>query len=218
MNRIIAFMLLDFRTMPISLQSAIIFMSSLTILPPLFFFIHKNFEVVFAFLIIFEIFGVLTALNIFELEKKNRLETLYAMLSVMRNDIVTSHYLFAVCMILIVLLPAFPYCLIAPPLKMMEAIAGVLIGPLFISILYPIYFKWNSSMVFSFIEPVFKLGIGGGTIYACIKLLNPPPAEIIQITTTFSPLITMGLAIVIGCVLIYLSYLLSCKIYKKRDL
>ena len=147
---------------------------------------------------------------IFKSEKKDRLDTLYAMLPVTHNDIITSRYLFVICMMLIISLLALPYLLITTTREVIVLLPGIfLMCMLYVFIPYPLLLKWNPEKIISFMG----FGFGLIAIPACSQLPNGPIAGIIQIASPGSFLL-MVLAV---CVLIYLSYLLSCNIYRKRD-
>lgn len=208
MNKIIAFMLLNVRTMSKHQQRGwIMYLIIMAMMWPIILLTDEIPRLGFASLIVL---GMSRISEAFNLKVKNRLKTLYAMLPATCNDIITSRYLFAICMMLIVSLLALPYSLIASTLKMIGIMAGILICTLYLSILYPLFFKWNSLKAYSSID----IGFGMLVLLIVIKLPNDALAGIVQA----APIISSLLMALSGCILIYLSYLLSCKIYKKRDL
>ena len=201
-------MLLDIRTMSKHQQRGwIMYLIIMAMMWPIILLTDEIPRLGFASLIVL---GMSRISEAFNLKTKNRLETLYAMLPSTRNDIIISRYLFAICMMLIVSLLALPYSLITSTQKMIGIMAGILICALYLSILYPLFFKWNSLKAYSFID----IGFGMLVLLIVIKLPNDALAGIVQA----APIISSLLMALSGCILIYLSYLLSCKIYRKRDL
>lgn len=207
MNKILAFMLLDFRSMPIFTRIAI----------PLFLlFVTLNHP--FRTSLVMSVFvGFMSAVAIMQSfidAEKNRLETLHATLPITRGDIVKARYLFFVCIQVAVLLLLLLRKLLFFPNNEMSnffivAATAFLTASFIIAVFYPLLFKVGYRKAAILVSPpviilVFLLLSGA------LPGFLAPGAQLTSATS-------LGNAAA-GLILLCLSYLLSLKIYRTRDL
>ena len=151
--------------------------------------------------------------NMFNLAEKNKLETLHAALPLTRGDIVKARYLFLVCVLVIVLFPLLLMKLLFFPNneKIYFYIAVAFLTTSFLtSLTYPFCFKIGVAKM----QGVFSLFF----VLFFVTILRSPElrgrlSDVLSILTT-SPVRTIAA----GLILLYLSYLLSLKIYRTKDL
>ena len=227
MNRIAKFMLLDFHTLP---RMARIYLISFLVVGMISFFVYDlsslrlNNSRAYSFLpkpLVGVIWGSLVhpvmvmaqLASIFHIAKTNRLETLYATLSLTRDDIVKARYLFFICVQTILMLPPLfikPIFFPGNESVYFHMTMSFMVASSMTALSYPFAFRKNrsvaagmsiSSLGFIFIVFIFYQGFRG----------QLPGALSIF---TASPLRTVA----VGVILLYVSYLLSLKIYKTQDL
>ena len=148
----------------------------------------------------------------FIITEKNRLETLHATLPLTRDDVVKAKYLYAVCIQAVVMLPA----LLLKPLfftnnETAYFITGTLLTVSFLTaMLYPLYFKIGINKTQAVMAVLFVI------IFIVLFASRSLPG-FIALCARIIPATSLGKATA-GLLLLFLSYLLSLKIYRTRDL
>ena len=203
MSRIAAFMLLDFRVLPVLAR---IFWTVFLFLTMLAFSFGESlnksvefFPVMFVFISIAQQFAIM---------RKNRLETLYVSLPLTRDDIVKAKYLSFVCLITFVTLtPPFMMLLFYQTNENIHFPMATLflICSFFAAVLYPIAFK-TSEKTMNFIFMV--------TGISYVVTVRSSPGIIIPLIELSTP----SVMVIVALILLYLSYLLSLRIYRNKDL
>ena len=206
MNRIISFIMLDFRSQPLMNKKAMTFFLVVTIAS----FLDNpsnEINVVFPLVLTTQLI-----LNMFAPEK-NRLETLHATLTLTRGDIVKARYLIFVCVLAtMALMPVLIKFLFYPNKEIIYShmTAAFIIVSFFTSVMFPLCFKIGSGKAQGIFALFFAIFIGA-FFYS--------PEFRGQLSNTMSILTTSPVrTIAAGLILLYLSYLLSLKIYRTRDL
>lgn len=165
----------------------------------------------------------------FSIGEKNRLDTLYSTLSINRKTVVRGSYSFALMaeVAFIVLAILFSWIMslfirvkfdIAEILFPISLLSGVF--SLLVAIQFPIYFKYGYSKakILAFI-PLFIVFLGTIQFPLLIRLLG---IKFSWIDTSFLvsdiPIYIFVVPFIFGLVLLWLSCLLSCRLYAKRDI
>ena len=206
MNKIAAFMLLDFRSIPMfgRIAMSIFIAGNIAV----FFETTTSAGALFSVVLIVLMIG-----NMFALAEKNRLETLHAILPLTRGDIVKARYLFLFFILAVIMLPP------------------ILIKYLFLPDYDGIYFKITFAfLTVSFLAAImfplyFKIGAGqtqgvcslSGIIIFALFIISPG-FRVLFLDTLSIISISPVMAAATGLILLCLSYLLSLKIYRTRDL
>ena len=208
MNRIAAFMLLDFRSLP-TLQR--VFVPCFLFLWMLMFFFdnpEKGASAVLpGFILVF-----LVIIQPCIITEKNRLETLYATLPLTRDDVVKAKYLYAVCIQAVVMLPA----LLLKPLFFTNNGTAYFITGTFLTVsfltamLYPLYFKIGINKTNAVMAVLFII------IFIVLFASRSLPG-FAALCARIIPATSPGKAAA-GLLFLCLSYLLSLRIYRTRDL
>ena len=205
MNRIISFMMLDFRSQPLMNKIAVPICFIFTII---FFFSNTMISIFCSIAFLIQLI-----VNMFTIAEKNRLETLHATLALTRGDIVKARYLLFVCvlatMALLPVLIKFLFYLNKEIIYFYMSAALITI-PFIASVMFPLCFKIGSGKTQGILALFFTIIIG-----ACMGSpeFRGQVSNALSIFTA-SPVKTIAA----GLILIYLSYLLSLKIYRTRDL
>ena len=220
MNRIMTFMLFDFRLQPAWVRIfGILFLIGAALLVMFPFAGTRKPHAVEIFSLSFGlIFTVMRFTRPIVVTEIGQLETLHATLPLTRGDIVKAKYLYTICiLVLIIFVPA----LFAPVFypnneKAYSFIAGAFMAAsFFTSIIYPFYFKPGrvSIVLDRLIVPV-SLILNPAILYPGFfegKLgLFTMYARLIPATPTGK--------LAAGLIFLYLSYLLSLRIYRTLDL
>ncbi|MDR0310153.1 MAG: ABC-2 transporter permease [Acidobacteriota bacterium] len=208
MNRIALFILLGFRSMPVMAKILMPFFSIAMMLMFSFEASPKASMAWFA--------GLMSALFIaqpFAIAEKNRLETLHAMLSLTRNDVVKAKYLCFICVLAVIMLPPL---LLKPVFSPNNEAVYFLITDTFLvasfvtALLYPLFFKIGYGKTGAVISLV-------GIIFFVILIASRSlPGFIAFFALLISA--TLPVKIALGLILVCLSYMLSLKIYRNKDL
>jgi hypothetical protein len=165
----------------------------------------------------------------FAISEKNRLDTLYSTLSINRKTVVRGHYLFALMAeaVFIVLTILFSWIMslfigakfdIVETLFPISLLSGVF--SLIVAIQFPIYFKYGYSKakILAFI-PLFIAFLGIIQFPLLTKLLG---IKFSWSDTSFLasdiPVYLFVAPFIVGLVLLWLSCMLSCRLYAKRDI
>jgi hypothetical protein len=147
--------------------------------------------------------------NIFSIAEKNRLETLYATLSITRCDIVKARYLFFICVLAIVIFQSLLLTLLFSQNseKFYDFAAFIFISASFLAVLwYPLFFRIGTTKTYFTLFALF-------VIFVCAIIFFPSfRGSKLGISAT-SPV-----TITIVSLFLCLSYLLSLKIYRTKDL
>jgi hypothetical protein len=210
MNRIASFMRLDFRSLPVLFK---IFLSVIVVLSALFPIVdHLQGESATVFALISAWVVMMVIFDLFIISEKNRLETLHAMLPFTRGDIVKARYLFAVCIPAVVMLPPLFLTLLFPDNeRTFFYVAGAFLAISAVTaIAYPLHFKFGSEKARAIITVLVVI-----TIFHLI--LFSYSAKLHAILALLIPSTSAGKAAT-GLILLFLSYLLSLRIYRTRDL
>ena len=199
-------MLLDFRSVPIMLIIQLIYLLllSLILVSPAIITSYGVLPWFLAILLIMQLifFQLMTA-------EKIKLETLQATLPLTRDDIVKARYLYFVCILAIVIIPPVLMKLLFFPDNELVYFYLFVTFPILsflAAVMYPVYFKIKSAAAKISICMIFAgliSGISGGgwrEIFAFVGRSN------------------RLMPVIAGLLLICLSYLLSVKIYRTRDL
>jgi len=209
MNRIAQFMLMDFRAMPMA--SGII-LSACFILGT--FFLFNPFDdspdrsisgILFQALIIGATMGHLFTVA--------ATEEFHVMLPLTRDDIVKAIYLSFICLLVIFVLPSLFIKAFFFPVHgriSLQIASTILTGSFIATVLYPLYFRKGTSNIPAVAGALLATSIicGAFSIYfvrVLCALLN-------------SVTLTLAATAAVGAIFLYLSYLLSLKIYRTRDL
>ena len=230
MNKIISFMLLDFRVARAWLVIGSLFSSFMLTAASL----DDSVNV-----FMFRLIGFLSVAFIVQplaIEEKNSLSTLHATLPLTRCDIVKAKYLFFLCAQAIIMIPSLLLTMLLKPLFSQNNettylfIAVTFLTAFFIaSILYPLYFKMG------YAKAVFVLGFSviallsfAAIIVLVIGLLGTFGDLLRSFSDFFFQNFLAKLAFLIpatplgkaaaGLLLFCLSYLLSRRIYRTRDI
>ena len=208
MNRIAAFMLLDYRSLP-TLQR--IFVNCFLFLLMLVFFFDDSPKASSA---IFPGFMVMyiAIIQPFIIAEKNKLVTLHATLPLTRDDVVKAKYLYAVCIQAVVMLPPL---LLRPLFFTNNATACFITGALLTvsfltALMYPLYFKMGISKT-NAVMTVLVI------IISIVLFASYSLPGFIALCARIIPATSPGKAAA-GLLLLCLSYLLSLRIYRTRDL
>ena len=212
MNRIISFIMLDFRSQPVLFRTLLpcFLLSMITV----FLFNIPSF-VALPVLIIQICLVIILISYTFVFAEKNRLETLHNTLPLTRGDIVKARYLFLACILAIIMLPP----LLIKPLFFpnnentyfyMNFVFGI--TSFSMAFMYPIYFKCciakaQSNALMSFFGWVFGVLLHMG--YR--RLFSGTSFTILSASSARRTAAA-------GLILLCLSYLLSLKIYRTKDL
>jgi len=214
MNRITAFILLD---IPLGYRILLLFTSFLGVVC-FSFDDHSRYYGVMAFS--WTLFYSMILLGLFVFEQfvvtvKYGLETLYSTLPLTRGDIVKVRYLCFVCVQMILPLPALLMNLLFFPnnVRIYYFVSfAFLTVSFFAALTYPLFFKFSrQSILLGGVVFVSVSGIFGGLFmwfgHSLWKIQSLISAPVIIIMSAAA-----------GFILIYLSYLLSLKIYRTKDL
>ena len=151
----------------------------------------------------------------FAVAEKNRLEALHATMPLTRDDVVKARYLYSVCILAAVMLP--PLVLKPFFLQVYEAtyfiVAVAFMAVSFaIAVLYPLSFKIGYGKASTIFYISFVL-----LIIISLFVARSLPQEFLNVFAKLIPATSPGKATA-GLLLLFLSYLLSLKIYRTRDL
>jgi len=161
---------------------------------------------------------VLLILQPFAVAKKNTLETLYATMSLRRDDVVKARYLYSVCILAAVMLPPLLFRLLVFPdneAPYSFVTLAFLTVSFVIAILYPLSFKIGyikASTIFFISFFIY--------IFIFISIFVTRSSFMPEFPGLFAKLIpaTSHGQVGMGLLLLCLSYLLSRRIYRTRDL
>jgi len=205
MNRIAAFMLLDFRSLPIFGKIGIFIFILCTIGISFDDSTQSAPSIIFPGIIL-----LIPFTQIFTIAEKNRLETLHAALPLTRDDIVKAHYLYFAFILAVFTFPSLLLKLLFFPNNKFLIIAGIFLFASFAAaIMCPLYLKLGSrkaSGTMSFLTVAFFI----------ILLTTRSRLEFLALCSRVIPATSAGKAAA-GVIFLYLSYLLSLKIYRTRD-
>ena len=209
MSRIAAFMFLDFRARPLISR---IFMPVFILLTIMAFIFGDSSDKVSAFVYILPTLIIMSIVQQFDLMRKNRMETLYATLPLTRDDIVKAKYLSFVCFLTLVTLPSpFIMSLFYPTNKNINFYMATyfLLCSFFAAVLHPLAFKASEkTMNFIFMITTIFYVITGRSLMKNISHLN--------LNELPTPLVMV--MVIVALILLYLSHLLSLRIYRNKDL
>ena len=166
----------------------------------------------------------------FSIGEANRLDTLYATLSLKRRNIVVGRYVFALCMeilaVVLVLILSWGFSIfttmefIFPEILFYLCIASFLFSTI-VSVQYPIYFKLGYNKA-KFIAYVPLLLIFFGFILLPNMLRNSGITQMgfddfLKLLMTYK-LAAYAVPVAVGHLLLGLSCTLSCRLYERRDI
>ncbi|MDK2952452.1 MAG: hypothetical protein PWQ77_2117 [Kosmotogales bacterium] len=165
----------------------------------------------------------------FSISEKNRLDTLYSTLSINRKTVVRGHYSFAlmaeaVFIVLAILFSWIMSLFIGAKFDIMETLFSISllsgVFSLLVAIQFPIYFKYDYSKakILAFI-PLFIVFLGIIQFPLLTELLGIKfPWTDISFVTSDIPAYIFFAPFIFGLVLLWLSCVLSCRLYAKRDI
>lgn len=164
----------------------------------------------------------------FSISEKNGLDTLYATLSINRKTIVKGRYLFALsCEVVCVALTILFSWIMTLFIEIKFDFAGTLFSlsllssvfSLLVAIQFPVYFKYGYSKAkFLALVPLFIVFIGIIQLPLLTRLLSIE-FEWSNISFAASDIpVVMYVPVIIGLALLWLSCILSSRIYAKRDI
>jgi len=214
MNRIATFMLLDFRVQLIYRMFPLFFLYSIMLAvfddsPK-----SMSFTMILGWIGLLMMSGPACASS-----EKTRIETLYATLPLTRGDIVKARYLWFICTLVIMLLPLLLKLIFYPNNKMTYFIIACIFlwASFYVAIMYPLYFKFGNkkvSIVIIFLPMVIAF------IFSFITHSRWFEFRVLRSRLIPNTPAAMAMTVVVaaGLIFLYLSYLLSCRLYRTRDL
>lgn len=222
MNKILPFIRLDLYTLKPYRKSLLLIIAIAVVMT----IVLKSLTLFCLYLMMFLI---LMMIYPFSIGETNRLDTLYATLSLRRRNIVVGRYVFALCMEIVVALVTLIFTLILSAVTGIEFIASDIF-------LYFCLASFAFSFIVSFQFPIyFKFGYNKAKFIALIPLylvvflvtILPNLIKDSSIGFSFDSFILLfashtipayGLTIIAGLLLLAASCGLSCRIYEKRDI
>ena len=208
MNKTAALILLNFRSLPVIARVFMLFFLIFAIMAFSFEAENKASSSILPGLML-----VIVSTLALGADEKNRIETLHSTMPLTRGDIVKARYLYLVCILAVVMLPP----LLLKPLFFQNdetiyfMIAGMFLAASFsAAVFYPLYFRYgygtSGNIITLSVLIIFFVLLAFGALmrFRDLFALLVPAAATGKATA--------------GLILIYLSYLLSLKIYRTRDL
>ena len=155
---------------------------------------------------------IVMPLQFFAIAEKTKLETLHTSLPLTRGDIVKARYLWFICILVTMVLPLLLKLLFYPNDKMTYFLIACIFlsASIYVAIMFPLYFQFGIGKV-SYVITIF-------IIYSFLIFIFGFRSRFLALFSRLIPETSAVIAVAVGLLFLYMSYLSSLSIYRTRDL